>query len=314
MKVVVLAGGVGAGKFLRGLVRVIPAEEISVVVNTGDDLELHGLHISPDIDSVTYWLAGLADRQRGWGRKAESFRALEEVRRLGGQAWFSLGDLDLATHLVRTQWLHEGVSLSEVTDRIRHAHGVEARIIPMSDQPVRTWIDGLSPDGEAVSHPFQVYWVGRGARDEVKAIRFAGAAKAAPAPRALEAMADADILLVSPSNPVVSIAPILAVPGMAESIRNRAGPAAGVSPIVAGAPVAGMADRLMPAAGLEVSAVGAASAYRGLVRGFVIDERDAPLAPRIEAELGMVVALTDTLMFDDDDAERVARAALEAAG
>jgi LPPG:FO 2-phospho-L-lactate transferase len=314
MKVAALAGGVGAGKFLRGLVRVIPPEDVAVVVNSADDLELHGLHISPDLDSVTYWLAGLADRERGWGRGAESFRALGEVRRLGGQAWFSLGDLDLATHLVRTQWLHEGVSLSEVTDRIRRALRVEARIVPMSDQPVRTWIDGLSPDGEAVSHPFQVYWVGRGARDEVKAIRFEGAADAAPAPGALEAVANADVLLICPSNPVVSIAPILAVPGMAEAIRNRAGPAAGVSPIVAGAPVAGMADRLMPAAGLEVSAWGAASAYRGLVRGFVVDERDARLAPRIESELGMVVTVTDTLMFDDDGAEHVARAALEAAG
>ena len=314
MKVAALAGGVGAGKFLRGLVRVIPAEDVAVVVNTADDFELHGLHISPDLDSVTYWLAGLADRERGWGRRAESFRALEEVRRLGGQGWFSLGDLDLATHLVRTQWLHEGVLLSEVTDRIRRALGVGPRIVPMSDQPVRTWIEGLSPDGEAISHPFQVYWVGRGARDEVKAIRFEGAGAAAPAPGALNAVAGADVLLVCPSNPVVSIGPILAVPGMTEAIRNRAGPAAGVSPIVAGAPVAGMADRLMPAAGLEVSAWGAASAYRGLIRGFVIDQRDAGLAPRIEAELGMVVTVTDTLMVDDDGAERVARAALEAAG
>jgi LPPG:FO 2-phospho-L-lactate transferase len=314
MKVAALAGGVGAGKFLRGLVRVIPAEDVAVVVNTADDLELHGLHISPDLDSVTYWLAGLADRERGWGRRGESFRALEEVRRLGGQAWFSLGDLDLATHLVRTQSLHEGVSLSEVTDRIRRALRVEARIVPMSDQPVRTWVEGLSPEGEAVSHPFQVYWVGRGARDEVKAIRFEGAANAAPAPGALDAVAGADVLLICPSNPVVSIAPILAVPGMEEAIRNRAGPAAGVSPIVAGAPVVGMADRLMPAAGLEVSAWGAASAYRGLVRGFVVDERDARLAPRIEAELGMVVTVTDTVLVDDDAAERVARAALEAAG
>jgi LPPG:FO 2-phospho-L-lactate transferase len=313
MNVVALAGGVGAGKFLRGVVRVVPPEALTVVVNTADDVELHGLHVSPDLDSVTYWLAGLAERARGWGRRDDSFRAMEEVRRLGGQAWFSLGDLDLGTHLVRTQWLREGATLSEATDRIRLALGVGARIVPMSDDPVRTWIDAVDDTGAALSHPFQVYWVARGARDDVKAVRFDGAEIAAPAPGVIEAIAGADVLLICPSNPVVSIAPILAVPGIERAVRHRAGAGAGVSPIVGGAPVAGMADRLMPAAGVEVSAFGAASSTRGLVGGFVIDRRDASLAPRIEEELGMRVAVTDTLMVDDRAAERVAGAALEVA-
>jgi LPPG:FO 2-phospho-L-lactate transferase len=310
MKVVALAGGVGAGKFLRGLVRAVPGAEVTVVVNTADDLDLHGLRICPDLDSVTYWLAGLAHRDRGWGRSGETFRALEELRRLGGQAWFSLGDLDLGTHLSRTGWLQDGATLSEVTDRLRRALGVPCSIVPMSDDPVRTWIEGVSEDGHAVSLPFQVYWVGRGARDEVKAVRFEGAEDARPAPGVVEAIRHADVLVVCPSNPVVSIAPILAVPGIRQAVEARRDRSTAVSPIVAGAPVAGMADRLMPAVGLEVSAVGVASAYRGLVRGFVIDRRDRELAPRVEG-LGMRVALTDTLMVDDDAAERVARAALE---
>ncbi|HEX2026213.1 MAG TPA: 2-phospho-L-lactate transferase [Actinomycetota bacterium] len=311
MKVVALAGGVGAGKFLRGLVRVVPAGDVTVVVNTADDLDLHGLRICPDVDSVTYWLAGLADRDRGWGRSGETFRTLDEVRRLGGQAWFALGDLDLATHLVRTHWLQEGATLSEVTDRLRRAGGVGARLIPMSDDPVRTWIDGVSEDGDAVSLPFQVYWVGRGARDEVKAVRFEGAATARPAPGVLEAIAAADTVLLCPSNPVVSLSPILSVPGVRDAVATRR--PVGVTPIVGGAPVQGMADRLMPVVGLEVSALGAARAYRDILGGWVIDERDEALGPAIEEELRVRVAVTDTLMVDDDAAERVARAALEVA-
>ena len=301
MKVAALAGGVGAGKFLRGLVRVIPAEDVAVVVNTADDFELHGLHISPDLDSVTYWLAGLADRERGWGRRAESFRALEEVRRLGGQGWFSLGDLDLATHLVRTQWLHEGVSLSEVTDRIRRALGVGPRIVPMSDQPVRTWIEGLSPDGEAISHPFQVYWVGRGARDEVKAIRFEGAGAAAPAPGALNAVAGADVLLVCPSNPVVSIGPILAVPGMREALAAARAPVVAVSPLVGGRALKGPTEAFCEAAGIELSAAGIAAAYGDVLDGIVADEH-AEILPTL---------VTDTWMNTPTARARLARETLD---
>ena len=311
MKVAALAGGVGAGKFLRGLVRVVPPEEITVIVNTGDDLTLHGLHVSPDLDSVTYWLSGLADRDRGWGRRDETFRALEEVRRLGGETWFSLGDLDLGMHLTRTHWLHQGMTLSEATDRIRTALGIRSVILPMSDQRVTTWIDAIDEEsGAAVSIPFQVYWVARGARDEVKAVRFEGVDRARPAPGAEEAIRDADVVVICPSNPVVSVSPILAVPGLREAVEARQDAVVGVSPIVGGAPVAGMADRLMPAAGLEVTAAGAAASYRGLLAAWVLDERDAGLGPAIEADLGIRVGITDTLMTDDRAAERVARVAL----
>jgi LPPG:FO 2-phospho-L-lactate transferase len=310
VKVVAIAGGVGAGKFLRGLVRAVLPTDVTAVVNTADDMTLHGLRICPDLDSVTYWLAGLADRDRGWGRAGESFRALEEVRRLGGPAWFGLGDLDLGTHLVRTGWLGEGASLSEVVARLTAALGVGVRILPMSDEPVATVIDSIDEEGTGRTDPFQVYWVKRGARDEVKGVRFEGIDRARPAPGVLEAIAGADAVVVCPSNPVVSVAPILAVAGVRDAVAARRGRAAGVSPIVGGAPVAGMADRLMPAVGLEVSAFGAASAFRGLLRGWVIDERDAGLAPRIEDGLGMRVAVTDTIMADDAAAERVALAAL----
>jgi LPPG:FO 2-phospho-L-lactate transferase len=312
MKVVALAGGIGAGKFLRGLVRAVPPEDVTAIVNSGDDFTLHGLRICPDLDSVTYWLAGVADRERGWGRADEAFRTLDEVRRLGGQAWFGLGDLDLATHLVRTQMLDEGRALSEVTDHLRHRLGVGATILPMSDDPVGTWIDSVDEDGSGVYQPFQMWWVARGASDEVKAVRFEGADSSRPAPGVLDAIAAADAILFCPSNPVVSVGPILAVPGIRGTLAARRDRAAGVSPIVAGAPVRGMADRLMPAVGLEVSAFGAASAYRGLLSGWVIDERDRALAPRIEADLGLRLAVTDTLMTDDEAAERVARTALTA--
>jgi LPPG:FO 2-phospho-L-lactate transferase len=311
MKVVALAGGVGAGKFLRGLVRVVDPGDVTVVVNTGDDMTLHGLHISPDVDSVIYWLAGIGDRERGWGRGGETFRTVEEVRRLGGQAWFGLGDLDLATHLVRTELLQEGKSLTEAIAHLARAFGVEATLLPMSDDPVTTMIHAVDEGGEGLYMHFQVYWVERGARDEVKGIRYQEAESAAPAPGIVEAISEADAILFCPSNPVVSIAPILAVPPIAEAVRARRERAAGVSPIVAGAPLRGMADRLMPAVGLEVSAHGAATAYQGLLAGWVIDERDRDLAPRIGSDLGVRVAVTDTIMTDDEAAERLARTALD---
>lgn len=308
MKVVALAGGVGAGKFLRGLIRAIPAEDVTVVVNTADDLRIHGLLVCPDIDSVTYWLAGLADRERGWGREGDSFRALEEVRRLGGEAWFSLGDLDLGTHLARADLLASGEGLAQTTARIARSFGVGATVLPMTEDTVTTRVDALAPDGEHLDLHFQEYWVARGARDEVKGVRYEGVEAARPAPGVLEAMARADAILICPSNPVASIGPILAVRGIREAARER--PVIGVSPIVGGAPVLGMADRLMPVAGWEVSAFGAAAAYTGLANGFVIDERDRRLASRIGSELGMSVGVTDTIMADDHAAERVARVAL----
>ncbi len=310
VKVAALAGGVGAGKFLRGLVRAVPPGDVTVIVNTADDIRMHGLHVSPDLDSVTYWLGDVFDRERGWGRRDETFRATGELRSFDAdEAWFNLGDLDLATHLFRTRLLLEGATLSEVTAHIAARFGIASRILPMTDDPVTTRITVVHLGAELDLH-FQEYWVRRGARDEVKAIRYEGAEAARPAPGVLEAIRGADAVVICPSNPVASIGPILAVPGIRgalEAVRNRV---TGVSPIVGGAPLAGMADKLMPVAGLEVSAVGAAACYLGLLGAWVIDDADRALAPRVRA-LGARVAVTDTIMDDDAKAESLARTALE---
>jgi LPPG:FO 2-phospho-L-lactate transferase len=311
MKVAALAGGVGAGKFLRGLARAVRPEDVTAIVNTGDDITIHGLHVAPDLDSVTYWLGDAFDRERGWGRRDETFRATEELRAFGAEgAWFGLGDLDLATHLFRTPLVSGGTPLSEVAGLVAARFGVRSRLLPMSDDPVTTRIDAVDAEGRLLDLHFQEYWVRRGAADAVKTVRFAGASAAAPGPGVLAAIAEADAVLVCPSNPVVSIAPILAIPGIREAVAARRSRAAGVSPIVAGAPLAGMADRLMPAVGLEVTAAGAAAAYDGLLSGWVIDERDRDLRERIAAT-GLRVGVTNTVMSDDDVAEALARTALE---
>lgn len=315
MEIVALAGGVGAGKFLRGVDRAFPGELATVVVNTGDDIEIHRLHVSPDVDSVCYWLAGLMDRERGWGRAHETFHAMEAMRSTGAiDAWFNLGDRDLATHVLRTQWLADGRTLSQATSAIcDQLFGLAIDVRPMTDDPVTTRIEVFDAAGESLDLHFQEYWVRRHAADPVKAIRFDGIERATPAPGVVEAIARADVLLICPSNPVVSIGPILAVPGIAEAVAARSGPVVGVSPIVGGAPLAGMADKLMPVAGLEVSALGTARAYGDLLTGWVIDERDRDSAHRIEDELGLRVAVTDTVMRDDAVAAAVARAAIELA-
>lgn len=313
MSVVALAGGVGAGKFLRGLVRATPPKEVTVVVNTGDDAVLHGLHVSPDLDSVAYWLAGEADTERGWGRRGDTFRATEELRRFGApDAWFNLGDLDMAVHLFRSHVLAAGGTLSEATARIAEKLGVTTRLIPMTDDAVITRVDAVDRDGGLLDLHFQEYWVRRGARDSVKAIRYEGAAEARPAPGVLQALAAAETIVVCPSNPVASIAPILAVSGIREAVAGRRDRVVGVSPIVGGAPLRGMADRLMPTVGAEVSAVGAARCYEGLLGAWVLDERDRRLAPDVE-RLGLEVVVTDTIMRDDETAEALARAVLGAA-
>ena len=310
MRVVALAGGVGAGKFLRGLVRAVPPAEVTAVVNTGDDLDIHGLRVCPDLDSVTYWLGDAFDRDRGWGRRDETFRATEELRAFDPEAaWFGLGDLDLATHLFRTRSLAEGLGLSEVTARVAARFDIVSTILPMSEQPVQTRLDVVSVGQEMDLH-FQEYWVLRGARDDVKAIRFEGVDVATPAPGVRDALEQADAVVICPSNPVVSIAPILAVEGLREAVARK--PVVGISPIVGGRPLAGMADRLMPVVGLEVSAAGAARAYDGLLDAWVIDDADARLADRVREETGTRVAVTDTVMRDDEVAERLARTALDA--
>src|SRR5437764_3499351 len=221
MRVAALAGGVGAGKFLRGLVRAVPAEDVTAIVNTGDDIEVHDLHVSPDLDSVMYWLAGVSDAERGWGREGETFRTTEELRRLGAKgSWFGLGDLDLATHLLRTSWLRDGRTLSEATAELCSRFGVASRLLPMTDDPAPTAMLVVDREHGDVYVHFQEYWVERAGHDDVKAIRYGGVdAKAAPG--VLEAIVEADAVVICPSNPVASVAPILAVPGVRDTIAWR---------------------------------------------------------------------------------------------
>ncbi|HEY5904508.1 MAG TPA: 2-phospho-L-lactate transferase [Actinomycetota bacterium] len=313
MKVVALAGGIGAGKFLRGMARVVPAADLTVVLNVADDIVVHGLHVSPDPDSVTYWLGDAFDRERGWGRRDESFRAADELRAFGAaDAWFNLGDLDLATHVLRTSMLREGATMSQVVARVAERFGIGARLLPVTDDRVETRIDAVDAQtGERLDLHFQEYWVQRRAADPVKAVRFVGVEDSSPAPGVIAAIEAADLVVLPPSNPVVSLGPILAVPGVREAVRSRRAAVVGVSGIVGGAPLAGMADKLMPAVGLEVTAAGAASAYEGLLGAWIVDERDRGLADRIDAT-GVRVIVTDTVMRDDDDAEHLASAVLDA--
>ena len=315
MKVTALAGGIGAGKFLRGLTRVVPGADLTVIVNVADDIVVHGLHVSPDPDSVTYWLGDSFDRERGWGRRGETFRATEEVAAFDPErAWFGLGDLDLGTHLFRTGLLAEGVPLSEVMRRVGARFGVGARLLPVSDDRIETRIDGVDAEtGAVVDLHFQEYWVKRHGADAVTGVRYVGAAEARPAPGVLEAIAGADAVVFCPSNPVVSIGPILAVSGIRDAVAARRDRAVGVSGIVGGHPVAGMADKLMPAVGIEVSAAGVADHYRQLLSGWLLDDLDAASIPAVEAH-GLRCAAMDTLMVDDARAEAVARGVLELLG
>jgi LPPG:FO 2-phospho-L-lactate transferase len=260
---------------------------------------------------VTYWLGDAFDRDRGWGRRGETFRANEELAAFDGErSWFGLGDLDLGTHLFRTGLLLEGVPLSEITRRIAVRFGVGARLLPATEDTIETRIGCTGPDGELLDLHFQEYWVRRGGQDPVVAVRYRGAETASPAPGVLEAIGSADVVVLCPSNPVVSIGPILAVPGVRAAVTARRDAAVGVSGIVGGAPVAGMADKLMPAVGIDVSATGVAASYRDLLAAWLVDDVDARAIPEVEA-LGMRCAATDTIMVDDERAEVVARAALE---
>ena len=284
-----LAGGVGAARLLRGLVHVVPAPEVTAVVNTGDDEVLHGLHIAPDLDTVTYTLAGVNDNERGWGLAGETWHAMEALERLGGDAWFRLGDRDLATHLFRTDRLREGAALSEVTLEIVRALGVEVHVVPMSDDPVRTRV--TLADGPEIS--FQEYFVRHRHALAITAVRFEGAARATPAPGVLDAIAAADRVVVCPSNPIVSIGPILAVPGLADALADRRADVVAVSPIIAGAALKGPADRMLSELGLEATVVAVARFYREMIGTLVIDEADASLAHDVAATgVGCVVAPT----------------------
>lgn len=304
--IVALAGGVGAARFLDGLSLVYPPKEICIIGNTGDDMEMHGLHICPDLDTVVYTLAGVAGRVHGWGVEGDSFRCLEALGKLGAETWFQLGDLDLATHIHRTARLRAGESLSTVTAAIARSLGVASILKPMSDDAVRTIVQ--TPGGPL---EFQTYFVRRGARDEVLGVEFRGAGDARPAPGVLPAIRSASAIVFCPSNPVISIGPILAVPGIRQALRRRKCPAAAISPIIGGRALKGPAADMMRSMGMEVSALGVARLYRGLVDLFVLDREDKRLAPEVE-KLGMRAVITNTIMAGAAEKKALARAVLKA--
>jgi LPPG:FO 2-phospho-L-lactate transferase len=311
--IVVLAGGAGAARFLCGLFRVVPADEITVIGNTGDDIVMYGVHVSPDLDIVTYTLAGVVDDERGWGLAGDSHVLLEQLRALGVEAWFTLGDRDFAICLARTEWLGAGLTLSECTRRIAMHFGLGLRVLPMTDDPVATRILVADEDGRELDLHFQEYWVRRSARDRVLAVNLRGASDARPAPGVLKAIETAAAVLVAPSNPIVSIGTILSVPGIRQALRDTRAPIAGVSPIVGGTVVRGMADKLSPSVGAAVSAAGVASLYEDFLDAFVIDHVDRALAARIE-ERNVRVDVTQTMMHTPEDAAALAKVALAAAG
>jgi len=280
----------------------VEPREVSVIGNVGDDVEVLGLHVSPDLDSILYALAGLNDEERGWGRAEETWRALETVRNLGGEDWFRLGDLDIGLHLVRTQALRSGEPLSAVTRRLAEVLGIDARILPATDDRLRTWL--TTPAGE---FPFQEWFVARGHRDEVDAVRFEGDAEAAPG--VLEALDEAELVLVAPSNPYVSIGPILAVPEIRESLAGRRVPAVAVSPLIGGRAVRGPADRMLRRLAGGTSPAHVASAYPGLIDALVVDEADAD---DLDGLGDVRPIVTRTLMSDPDARRRLAEAALGA--
>ena len=302
---VALAGGVGAARFLRGLVTVAPPSDITAVVNTGDDIVLHGLHVSPDLDTVTYTLAGAVNAETGWGLAGESWAAMEALERYGGATWFRLGDRDLATHLYRTHRLDEGASLSSVTSEIARAWGLEIRLVPMTDDPVETRVT-IVDEGEV---GFQDYFVARRHAVPVTAVRFAGAEAARPAPGVLDAIAAAERVIVCPSNPVVSIGPLFAVPGLRDAVAARRSDVVAVSPIVAGAALKGPADRMLSELGHEPSVVGVARLYADVASTLVVDRADAARADDVEAA-GLQCVVAPTVMRTAEDAAALARTVL----
>jgi LPPG:FO 2-phospho-L-lactate transferase len=302
VKIVCLSGGVGGAKLARGLYEVLGSGELTIVGNVGDDVEVLGLHVSPDLDSVLYALAGLNDDERGWGRTGETWRALESARAWGGEDWFLLGDLDLGLHLVRTQALRAGTPLSSVTARLAARAGVSAHLVPATDDRLRTFV--ATPAG---TFAFQEWFVARRHEDEVDAMLYEGAEETSPAPGVLEALAGADAIVVAPSNPYTSIHPILAVAGVREAIASRAVRAVAVSPLVGGRAVKGPLDRMLSRMAGGTSPAHVAACYPGLVDLLVIDRADAPAA----ADVPLVE--TDTLMTDRDAARRLAETVLEAA-
>jgi LPPG:FO 2-phospho-L-lactate transferase len=306
--VVALAGGVGAARFLDGLTRVIKPERIVIVGNTADDAEIHGLRISPDLDTVAYTLAGLANPQHGWGIRGDSFRCLAALGRLGADTWFQLGDLDLATHLHRTERLRQGATLSEVTAEITAALKVRSVLLPMSNDRVRTRI--CTPSGEL---EFQTYFVKRRARDRVTAIRFEGASEATPAPGVLDAIAKAEAVILCPSNPFISIGPILAVPGIRAALERKRERVAAISPIVGGRALKGPAAKMMKSMHLRVAAVEVARLYADFCGVFVLDEVDRGQAAQV-ATLNMRPVVANTIMRGVRERKALARVVVRELG
>jgi LPPG:FO 2-phospho-L-lactate transferase len=306
-KIAVLSGGVGGARFLRGLVDVAEPSSVTVIGNVGDDVEVLGLHVSPDLDSIVYALAGVADEERGWGRAAETWQAMEVASGLGGEAWFQLGDRDLGLHLVRTQALRGGEPLSAVTGRLAAALGVEVALLPATDDVLRTWVD--TPAG---SFPFQEWFVARRHEDDVDRVRFDGESDATPAPGVLDALATAEVIVIAPSNPFISIWPILAVAEIRAALERRRVSCVAVSPIVGGRALKGPADRMLERLAGGTSPRRVATCYQGLIDTLVIDRVDADGAAEVEVA-GTRCIVTDTVMRDAPSRRALAEAVLAAA-
>ena len=303
MRVVVLAGGLGGSRFALALAETIEPEELTIVGNVGDDVEVLGLHVSPDLDTILYTLTGRLDDERGWGRKDETWNALEAVGELGAETWFQLGDRDIGLHLARGERLRRGESLSSATRELALAFGLAPALLPATDERLRTWLE--TPAG---AFPFQEWFVGRQHRDEVDGVRFEGAEEARPAPGVLEALAEADLIAIAPSNPFVSIGPILAVAAIREALEQRSVPAVAVSPLIAGKAVRGPADRMLARLAGGTGPAQVTDCYKGLIDALVIDQADA------DEDAGIRTIVTRTLMSDADARRRLADAVLETAG
>ena len=307
MKITTLAGGVGAARFLEGLIQIIPQEDITVISNTGDDEDFFGLRVSPDIDIVIYTLAGAINAETGWGLAGETFRALEALGRFGYETWFGLGDGDLATHVHRTNMLRDGATLSQATRSIAEAFGLRLTLLPVSDDRIRTIVETAA--GETLA--FQEYFVKRRTEDEVRAVHFDGIDTAQPAPGVLEAIANADLIAIAPSNPVVSIGPLLAVRGVRDALRDTRARVVGISPIIGGKTIKGPADRMMASLGMTPTATGVAEAYRDFLNVLVIDEEDRDLAPAVEAA-GVRAVVAQTIMRGPAEKRALAEVVLAA--
>jgi LPPG:FO 2-phospho-L-lactate transferase len=305
VKVAVLSGGVGGARFLRGVMGVVEPGNVSIIGNIADDIEVLGLRVSPDLDSILYTLTGLSDDERGWGRADETWQALASVAQLGGESWFKLGDRDIGLHLVRTELLRNGMALSDATDRIARVLGLEAQLLPATNDPVRTFLE--TPAG---TFAFQTWFVARGHRDQVDAVHYAGAPTAVPAPGVVEAIDRADVILIAPSNPYVSIGPILAVAAIRRALEKRKVPCVAISPLIGGRAVKGPADRMLARLAGGTTPAHVASCYEHLIDVLVIDELDEATSPVRGVKHTLV---TKTLMADESAARKLAAAAIHSA-